>query len=142
MFLTSAKTIKKGKRVKRGGDLLPPPENGSKRSAEIFSLGMSVIWIALVGEQRISSRIPHLDCSTFRYSYFAVLFAVIVIATQAFEQWKEWEYMYFCVWCAAPYFLIPLMRTAEADMGTPISQRYIIKFNLWIAIFSFIGNYW
>ena len=72
----------------------------------------------------------------------STLFAVVVIATKAFEQWKEWEYMYFCVACAAPFVLLPLVSPAAADMGKPISQRYITKFNLWIAIFSFIGNYW
>mmetsp|Transcript_35960 Transcript_35960/g.78453 ORF Transcript_35960/g.78453 Transcript_35960/m.78453 type:complete len:203 (+) Transcript_35960:99-707(+) len=115
MFLTSAKQNKKGKMIPKGGDFLPPKENGSKRSAEILSLVLSACWISTVG---------------------------VVIATKAFEQWKEWEYMYYCVGCAAPFVLFPLLRPAEADRKTPLSQRYIMKFNLWIAIFSFIGNYW
>jgi len=51
------------------------------------------------------------------------------------------------VLAAFPYVLIPLYFPnlikggGDPDAGKPLSQRYWVKANLWIAIFSFIGNY-
>mmetsp|Transcript_36461 Transcript_36461/g.44123 ORF Transcript_36461/g.44123 Transcript_36461/m.44123 type:complete len:300 (-) Transcript_36461:94-993(-) len=99
--------------------------NPSKASGEIFSLVCSAAWILAV---------------------------VVVIALQLFEAWGPWEYMTFCVTCAVPYVLYPLIKPFQSDMfpynryhaavPVPLSERYITKANVWIAIFSFIGNYW
>lgn len=43
--------------------------------------------------------------------------------------------------CASLY-IIPLVFPLAADRGKPLADRYITKANLWIAVFSFIGNYW
>lgn len=50
------------------------------------------------------------------------------------------------VLAAFPYVIIPLyfpnlIGGGDPDAGKPLSQRYWVKANLWIAIFSFIGNY-
>jgi len=115
IFLHTFLTREKKTPAQRGGSFLPPETNASKRAAELFALYYSPCWIVAVG---------------------------IVIALQSFEQWKEWEYMYFCLACSLPCVLLPLVKPFKADVGTPIAQRYMTKFNLWIAIFSFIGNYW
>jgi hypothetical protein len=33
-------------------------------------------------------------------------------------------------------------RSPAPPQGKPWSSRYIVKANAWIAIFSFVGNYW
>ena len=40
-----------------------------------------------------------------------------------------------------PYILYPIWRPFEEDRGKPLLERYIVKANVWIAIFSFVGNY-
>ena len=42
---------------------------------------------------------------------------------------------------ALPCFLVPLVVVGAADRGKPLLSRYWVKANLWIAVFSFIGNY-
>lgn len=37
--------------------------------------------------------------------------------------------------------LLPLALQPPAERGKPLAQRYWVKANLWIATFSFIGNY-
>ncbi|XRB07725.1 cycloeucalenol cycloisomerase [Pycnococcus provasolii] len=92
----------------------------NKAKCEIYSLAMALLWIGSV---------------------------VVVIATQAFERWGPWGYMSYCSSCAALYLLVPYTPgLAEllhiGDSSTAWHERYITKANLWIAIFSFIGNYW
>lgn len=81
----------------------------------MFSLQYTVIWIALFG---------------------------IVVVTGAYEWFQEWDYMKLCVALALPFLLQPFLFPMPAEGNFPIWQRYSFKANLWIAIFSFIGNYW
>lgn len=89
--------------------------NPSKASAETFVMGYSMCWIASVG---------------------------VVIATKAYESFDRWGYLAYCGACAAPAIAWPLMFPSRADAGKPLGERYIVKANVWIAVFSFIGNYW
>lgn len=89
--------------------------NPSKAWAETFCLKYSACWIASVG---------------------------VVIATSAYESFGRWGYLAYCGACAAPAVLVPLMFPCGADAKRKLGDRYIIKANLWIAVFSFIGNYW
>lgn len=66
----------------------------------------------------------------------------MVIALSLYERWGEWGYMIFCAACALPLVVVPLALPSAADCKLPWHQRYIVKANLWVAIFSFIGNYW
>lgn len=95
--------------------LAPAAVLPSKRAGEIFSLAYSAIWIGAV---------------------------VVVIYFQSYERWDAWGYMVFGGSVAAPFVLVPAGMPAMADKGTPWFNRYTTKANLWIAIFSFIGNYW
>jgi cycloeucalenol cycloisomerase len=67
---------------------------------------------------------------------------MIVLATQAYEHFTENEYMYLCVSLAAPFLLQPILFPVDGERNLPIWLRYSFKANVWIAIFSFIGNYW
>ena len=87
----------------------------SKAEGEMFCLKYSACWIASVG---------------------------VVIATRAYESFGRWGYLAYCGACAAPAIVAPLMRPSASDRGKALSERYIVKANVWIAVFSFIGNYW
>ena len=95
--------------------LADPRTNPSKHHAEVFILKYSAAWILSVG---------------------------VVIASRAFEWWGPWGYMVYCVSCAAPYLLYPLARPLPGDASAKRRDWYILKANVWIAVFSFIGNYW
>ena len=133
---TTLTPAKAGKRVSpRGGAgagwLCDPSSNPSKYHAEVFILKVSACWIASVG---------------------------VVIALGTYEWWGRWGYMAYCVTCASPYVLVPLFAPLAGDVVRgkgargkggvaavsvkPLGERYIFKANLWIAVFSFIGNYW
>lgn len=98
-----------------GGRFLPSANNLAKRQYEIYSLHYSVIWIAAMG---------------------------VVIVTQAYEKFGENEYMQLMVTLALPFLLQPLVYPMETEKNLPLTLRYSFKANVWIAIFSFVGNYW
>merc|ERR1719160_1386646 len=50
--------------------------------------------------------------------------------------------MKLCVSLALPFLLQPWVWPLPAEKNLGLTQRYSFKANLWIAIFSFIGNYW
>lgn len=101
--------------------LLPDPETEpSKRAYEIYALAYTPIWI------------------------FA--FACIV-AFGLYETFDKWSYMKVCVGLSLPYLLQPVLYPSAGtpgspDEGRPLLERYSFKANLWLAIYSFIGNYW
>lgn len=97
------------------GFWLPPANNLAKRQFEIYALTYTCVWIAA----------------------FAV-----VIATQAYEQFDENSYMILTGSLAAPFLLQPFLFPMPAERNLPLHLRYSFKANVWIAIFSFIGNYW
>lgn len=100
---------------KTEGNWLPTKDNVNKRQFEIFALGYSVCWISV--------------------------FAVVIIG-QHYLYFTEYHYMALCVTLAAPLLLQPLLVPLPAERNLVLSSRYSFKANIWIAIFSFIGNYW
>ena len=99
--------------------LLPDPvTEPSKRAYELYVAGYTPVWIAC--------------------------FAVIV-ATQAYEQFTAWTYIYVCGGLALPFVLQPLLwpsaGSQSPDAQRPLLERYSFKANVWIAVYSFIGNY-
>ena len=77
-----------------------------------------------------------------KYSACWIASVGVVIATSAYESFGRWGYLAYCGACAAPAILYPLLYPCDAEAKKPIDERYIVKANVWIAIFSFIGNYW
>jgi cycloeucalenol cycloisomerase len=64
-----------------------------------------------------------------------------------YEDFDKWSYMKVCVGLALPFLLQPLVfpsagTTGNPDTSRPLMERYSFKANLWLAIYSFIGNYW
>lgn len=42
---------------------------------------------------------------------------------------------------AAPCLLVPMLTQGSGDKDKPLSRQYWLVANVWIAIFSFVGNY-
>ena len=116
-FLTRASS-------KDGGSWLPVAETNadrnkvspeSKREFEIYALKYTAAWIGIFG---------------------------IVIVFQMYESFTADSYMALCVPLALPFLLQPILFPLKAESKYPLHRRYSFKANIWIAIFSFIGNYW
>lgn len=101
-------------RKKSEGRWLPDPDQKAKHAFEKWCLLYTAVWIFLFGG---------------------------VVVTQAYEWFEENEYMKFCVGLAVPLLLQPFLYPVE-EWKTPLLSRVSFKANVWIAIFSFIGNYW
>jgi len=103
---------------KEGGGFLPTTQP-SKRSYEIFVLFYTPIWIFAFG---------------------------CIVAFGLYESFDEWSYMKVCVGLALPFLLQPIVLPSAGcgspDAQRPLLERYSTKANLWIAAYSFIGNYW
>jgi len=104
------------------GRFLPDPmTEPSKRSYEIYALCYTPVWIGC--------------------------FAIIV-AFELYKSFDEWSYLKVCVGLALPFLLQPLVfpsagfSSTSPDKQRPFYERYSFKANLWIAVYSFIGNYW
>jgi cycloeucalenol cycloisomerase len=101
--------------VKQSFQILPSVQNPAKREFEQWALGYTVCWIGI--------------------------FAVVIV-TQAYEKFTEFSYLYLCVGLALPLLLQPIVFPLRTERSLPLFQRYSFKANVWIFIFSFIGNYW
>ena len=95
------------------------PLEPSKRAYESFTLVYTVIWILGFGG---------------------------IVVFQLYESFDAWSYIYVCLGLALPFLLqpfwLPSAGFGSPDASRPLRQRYSFKANLWIAMYSFIGNYW
>lgn len=100
--------------------LLPnPTSEPSKRAYEIYALMYTPVWILAFG---------------------------CIVAFGLYEDFDEWSYMKVCVGLAMPFLVQPIVFPSAGsdspDAQRPLLERYSFKANLWLAIYSFIGNYW
>lgn len=65
----------------------------------------------------------------------------IVVPYKLYEDFTELEYLLLGLVSAVPAFLIPVFFAGKADASIPWKDRYWVKANLWIIIFSYVGNY-
>jgi len=102
-----------------GGTYLPPIEEPSKRAYELFALSYTVVWILAFG---------------------------CIVVFQLYEDFDAWSYIFVCLGLALPFLLQPILVPSaffdSPDGSRPLFQRYSFKANIWIAMYSFIGNYW
>jgi cycloeucalenol cycloisomerase len=91
--------------------------------------------------------------SKFAYEQFVALYTPVwmgafgmVVVFQWYEQFTAFAYLGFTSALAAPLLLQPLVYPSAGsnspDANRPLWQRYSFKANVWIAVYSFIGNYW
>eukprot|EP00899_Mesostigma_viride_P025380 jgi/Mesvir1/6026/Mv00770-RA.1 len=78
----------------------------------------------------------------FYYSWTWITWALgIIVGLGLYKTFDKLGYLMIGVCGGLPCFLLPLVIVGEADRSTPITQRWWFKANVWIAIYSFIGNY-
>uniref|UniRef100_A0A061R6G1 Cycloeucalenol cycloisomerase n=1 Tax=Tetraselmis sp. GSL018 TaxID=582737 RepID=A0A061R6G1_9CHLO len=76
------------------------------------------------------------------YSLFWISWALgIVVPFGLYEKCGKLEYMLICLAASLPCALFPLCFVGKADAALPVLERYWVKANVWVAVFSFIGNY-
>jgi cycloeucalenol cycloisomerase len=86
----------------------------SKAAAERFYLLYSPIWIALMG---------------------------IVMLTGMYRSWGDVGFMLLGLGVAAPLVLVPYLTPNAAEARKPAWDTTWFRFNVWIAIFVFVGSY-
>lgn len=92
----------------------------SKRAYEIYTAIYTPIWILAFG---------------------------FIVALRLYEDFTAMSYLYVCGGLALPFLLQPVLfpsagSSNSPDVQRPLMQRYSFKANLWLAVYSFIGNYW
>ena len=96
-----------------------PTQEPSKRAYEQYIAVYTPIWILMFG---------------------------LVVVTQVYERFTAWTYIQFCGGLALPCILQPILYPSAGfgspDAKRPWYKRYAFKANLWLAVYSFIGNYW
>ena len=96
--------------------MLPDPiTEPSKRAYEIYALQYTPIWICAFG---------------------------CIVAFRFYESFDEWSYMKVCVGLSLPFLLQPIFWPSTVDSKRLLLERYAFKANVWLAVYSFIGNYW
>ena len=55
---------------------------------------------------------------------------------------RQVSYFVVCFGLCLPIFAFPLLSVHPSEAGLPFGQRFGVRANLWIVIYSFIGNYW
>lgn len=94
------------------------PKNPQKRAYETFVLKYSALWMAIF---------------------------TAVVASGVYEAFGAREYNALCAALALPLLLSPWL-AEPASSGRrrplPLARRHSTRAQLWIALFSFIGNYW
>ena len=95
------------------------PTDPSKRAYELFVMVYTPVWIFAFG---------------------------CIVVFGWYESFDKWSYMQVCVGLSLPFLLQPILLPSAGfgspDASRPLLQRYALKANVWIAMYSFIGNYW
>jgi cycloeucalenol cycloisomerase len=91
---------------------------------------------------------PKKQPSKYAYELFALLYTPIwififgiIVVFQLYEDFDAFTYNTVLGVLALPLLLQPLFYPS-AGFKSPDKDRYSTKANVWIAIYSFIGNYW
>jgi cycloeucalenol cycloisomerase len=70
----------------------------------------------------------------------------IIVAFQLYEDFDAWSYLKVCGGLSLPFLVQPILLPSAGfnspDAKRPLLERYAFKANIWIAVYSFIGNYW
>lgn len=76
------------------------------------------------------------------YSPFWMVWALgVVVPFKLYEHAGKTGYMAIGLGASLPCIILPWLLDHKADRSKPWYQKYWVKANIWVAIFSFIGNY-
>uniref|UniRef100_A0A7S0RLV3 Cycloeucalenol cycloisomerase n=1 Tax=Chlamydomonas leiostraca TaxID=1034604 RepID=A0A7S0RLV3_9CHLO len=108
------------------------PPKGSSKSAK----PQESLWLA----KNPAKRWFELFCLI--YSPFWIIWALcILVPFELYEKCGNWGYLLIGVSAATPCVVLPWMLECKADASKPWHQKYWVKANIWIAVFSYVGNY-
>lgn len=105
------------------------------------------------GSQSTFLPCPKAEPSKYAYEMFALSYTPVwisifaaIVAFQLYEEFTATTYNVVCIGLALPLLLQPVA-VPSAFFGSPdssrsLGERYAFKANLWLAVYSFIGNYW
>ena len=93
-------------------------------------------WRATSGSRRRSTETYFL-----KYGAFWILSFGLIVGMKWFLWFDKIHYIIVCVGLSLPLLLQPVLAPGK-ESDVPLWSRYSFKANVWIAIFSFIGNYW
>ncbi|CAA2992251.1 cycloeucalenol cycloisomerase [Olea europaea subsp. europaea] len=65
----------------------------------------------------------------------------IIVPYKLYESFTEWEYLFLGLFSALPAVIVPMVLVGKADSSICWKDRYWVKANLWIIVFSYVGNY-
>lgn len=96
---------------------------------------------------------PTKQPSKYAYEKFCAYYSpiwmsvfTIIVAFQLYEDFTAMTYNLVCLGCALPFLLQPIVYPSASldspDAKRPFLERYSTKANVWLAVYSFIGNYW
>lgn len=88
--------------------------NSSKAYGETFTLYYSILWIG---------------------------FLAVVVILRWYESFSPNDYILVGLGIALPCFIAPLLVASRQERNTPLSERYIVKANLFILIVGYLGNH-
>eukprot|EP00249_Psilotum_nudum_P016133 c25671_g1_i8 orf=819-1652(+) len=73
--------------------------------------------------------------------FWLMLCLGIIVPYRLYESFTELEYLLVGLVSAVPSIILPLIFVGKEDAGKPLWDRYWVKASLWIAIFSYVGNF-
>lgn len=82
------------------------------------------------------------ECFFLLYSLVWITWCLgILVPFKLYDNLEEWGYLMIGLVAALPCMFLPAFLESKADAKKVWYQKYWVKANVWIAIFSFIGNY-
>ncbi|OEL24931.1 Cycloeucalenol cycloisomerase, partial [Dichanthelium oligosanthes] len=100
------------------------------------SAGRRSAWLAADGSKRWG------EAFFLLYTPFWLTLCLgVVVPFKLYERFTELEYLILGLVSTVPAFLIPLFLVGKADSVRSLKDRYWVKANIWIIIFSYVGNY-
>ena len=82
------------------------------------------------------------ECFFLLYSPVWITWCLLILVPfKLYDHLGAWGYMGIGLLAALPCAILPIFYESKADAAKPWAQKYWVKANIWIAIFSFIGNY-
>eukprot|EP01024_Parvocaulis_polyphysoides_P064674 TRINITY_DN7528_c0_g2_i2.p1 TRINITY_DN7528_c0_g2~~TRINITY_DN7528_c0_g2_i2.p1 ORF type:complete len:288 (+),score=29.47 TRINITY_DN7528_c0_g2_i2:207-1070(+) len=111
-------------------------QNGQKQSKDQTSSLNEIRWFANNPSKQW--------CEKFFLAYspiWMIYCLCIIVPFQIYELFDELAYFILGVCVASPLIILPMIFQTRTDLEKPWYDRFWVKANLWIAIYSYIGNY-
>jgi cycloeucalenol cycloisomerase len=121
----------------------------------MFATIAGLVYIQTPAKNSVSSfsPCPKTEGSKYAYEKFHTYYSLVwmsifgcIVVFELYETWSAANYNIYLLLLASPCLLQPVIVPSaffdSPDANRPFSERYATKANLWLAIYTFIGNYW